>query len=67
MHGPGVEAHLRKSSEAFDLCKRETFVRVVPKSKRREMSETPGVFDFNRISSGGAGAGRTRFNQLRCI
>ena len=36
MHGPGVEARLRKSGEAFDLCKRETFVLVVPKSKHRE-------------------------------
>ena len=36
MNGPGVEAHLGKSGEAFDLCKRETFVLVVPKSKRSE-------------------------------
>jgi hypothetical protein len=36
MHGSGVEAHPRKSGEAFDLCKRETLVFVVPKSERRE-------------------------------
>jgi hypothetical protein len=36
MHGSGVETHPRKTGEAFDLCKRETFVLVVPESKRRE-------------------------------
>jgi hypothetical protein len=34
--GPGVEAHLGQSGEAFDLCKRGALVLVVPKSNRRE-------------------------------
>jgi hypothetical protein len=66
MHGPGVKAHRRELGEVCDLCKRETLVLVIPKSKRRENDWALGVFDLNRISSS-AGPGHVRLNQLRCI
>jgi hypothetical protein len=62
--GLGVEVHLRQSGEAFDLCKREALVLVVPTGHRAEHDRAFGVFDFNRIASGSAGPGHVQINQL---
>jgi hypothetical protein len=60
----GVEVHLRQSGEAFDLRKRAALVLVVPTDDSTEHDCAFGVFDFDRIASGGTGPGHMQINQL---